>query len=160
MRTVVLTAVAALALCTTQVTAQSTGTMPTVQNPQKLAPWQEKQKSLLAELNKTIAEADNLLATANKMAASATGKDKTMLQNTVSGITTVKKEVTAQVAQVRQATEKTANTIFAKASEVNTSSKASLERYRLELNTKPTTPTGTKPVKPTGTTPTVPTPTK
>lgn len=162
MRNLIFTAATVLAFSATGVFAQSTGTVTSPSVTQQTPPWQEKQKALIGELTKTIADADNLLATANKMVTTATGKEKTMIMETITGITRVKTDLSKQVTLVKRATEKTATTVFSKANEVNVASKRSLERYRLELSTKPTTTTpGTKPTaSPTDTKPTIPAQTK
>lgn len=158
MRTLILTAAAALVLCATDVRAQGGGTTTPVQTKPMTTPkpvptdkLTEQKKSMSAELKNTMASADNLLASANKMAEGANGERKDLILKVTDGIKTVKNDLNIQLGLVNKATEKTAPEVMAKAKEVNAASVRTLERLKGELpSTKPTisSPTDTKPETP------------
>lgn len=158
MRTLILTAAAALLFCATDVRAQGGGTTTPAQTKPmttaKPAPTDklaEQKKSMSAELKNTMASADNLLGSANKMAEGAEGERRDLILKVAEGIKVVKKDLNTQLGLVNGATEKTAPAIMSKAKEVNAASVRTLERLKGELpSTKPTvsSPTDTKPETP------------
>lgn len=160
MRSLILTAAAALAICATDVSAQAGGTTTkpvdtkpttTTAKPAPTSTLDEQKKQMSGELKNTLVSADNLLATANKMAEGAEGERKDMILKTTTGIKTVKNDLNTQLGLVNGATDKTAPAIMNKAKEVNAASKRSLEQLKAQLpSTKPTTstPTDTKPTIP------------
>jgi len=103
-----------------------------------------------ASLKTTLASADNLLASANKMAEGANGERKDLILKVTEGIKTVKNDLTAQLGLVSKATDKTAPAVLSTAKEVNANSASTLERLKGELpSTKPVAPASdTKPATP------------
>ncbi len=158
MRTLLLTAAAALVLCATDARAQGgTTTTPVQTKPMttaKPAPTDkltEEKKAMSATLKNTLGSAESLLTSANKMAVGATGERKDLILKTTDGIKTVVKDLNAQLGLVNGATEKTAPAIMPKAKEVNAASLRTLEQLKAQLPaTKPVVapPADTKPVVP------------
>lgn len=157
MRTLLLTAAAALVLCATDVRAQGGTTATPVQTKPmttpKPAPTDDltaQKRSMSGALKSTMATAENLLSSTLKMAEGATGERKDMILKATTSINTLKNDLNLQLGQVNGATEKTAPGIMNKAKEVNATSTRMLEQLKAELPaTKPAvTPADTKLVMP------------
>ena len=138
MRTLLLTTTAALFLCmSTQ--AQDKGVAPSntaVAKPAKDAdPLMEQKRQLSGELKTTLAMAEGLSKKAMEAISSAKPEEHEKYMGFANGIKEVQAKVNDQLALVNRATDKEAEGVFARAREVNGSSKKTLEEYKKELAT-------------------------
>jgi len=155
MRTILLTAAAALLLSATAASAQTGTTTPVQTKPMATTPkpvpstsLADQKKTMNVELGKTKATADNLLATANSMAKGSEGDRLNTIMRVADAAKIVSSDLAGQVALVDKATDKTIGSVLNKAKEVNAASARKLTSLKAELpkaETSTTTPVETKP---------------
>ena len=146
MRTLLLSAAAALLFCATDVRAQA-GTVPmtkpatTTKPTTKPAPTSkldEQKRAISQELKNTSGTAASLLATAQKMAEGTEGEHRDIILKITDGIKIVQGDLNTQLGLVSKATDKNAESVFATAKDVNSHAIQTLDRLKGELPaTKP-----------------------
>ncbi len=160
MRTLLLTAAAAVLFCASDVRAQAGTTTPvqtkpmTTAKPAATSTLADQKKAMNVELGKTKTIADNLLATANSMAKGSEGDRLNTIMRVADATKIVQKDLAAQGALVDKATDKTIAGVLNKAKEVNAASVRKLTSLKAELpkvETSTSTPAETKPTIPTET---------
>lgn len=161
MRTLLLTAAAAILFCATDMRAQGGTTTPvdtkpmTTSKPAPTSTLAEQKKNMTAELTKTMVTADNLLATAEKMAQGSEGDRLNTIMRVADATKIVQGDLKTQMGLVDKATDKTIRSVLGKAKEVNAASVRQLTSLKAELpkadtatsapaETKPTIPAETK----------------
>ncbi|HRH68420.1 MAG: hypothetical protein JNL43_10300 [Flavobacteriales bacterium] len=159
MRTLILTAAAAVLFCATDVLAQGGTTTPVQTKPMsnptpKPAPTSslaEQKKNMTAELTKTLGSADDLFATATKMAQGSEGDRLNTIMRVADATKIVQTDLKNQIGLVEKATDKTISGVLNKAKEVNAASVRKLTSLKAELpkaDTSTSTPADTKPTIP------------
>lgn len=157
MRTLILTAAAAILFFATDVRAQAGTTTPvetkpmTTPKPAPISTLAEQKKNMTAELTKTMTSADILLATANKMAKGSEGDRLNTIMRVADATKVVQGDLKTQMGLVDKATDKTISSVLGKAKEVNAASVRKLTSLKAELpkaDTSTSAPAETKPTIP------------